>query len=653
MSNLTDFILNNPLEAFQVFLFVFIFFGFCIFIHELGHFLAAKWRGLHIIAFSIGFKKIWGFKHNGIEYRIGCIPCGGYVDLPQIDATGEPKDENGNPLPRAKPIDKIITALAGPLFNILFGIALGCVVWHYGILQDTPKMQEIRVENIDKYSPEYKAGLRKDDIITELNGEQLNCTWNGFVRKIFFSVGKVKLTVKRGDKILHIAYKPKPNEKRTPREKIAYPFFTPSIPLECSVVPGSPADKGGLKTGDIIIKINEKQVIGFNEFNEILRFNRGEPITFTVKRNGKTVEVKNVRPKVFDTGYPQIGVILTGVLIAEIVSVSDENVSLRVFKPGDIILKVNGIQIDNPNRLSALIEQADGKPLRFTIKRDGKIRYVTASFPVNPEQLNKAGTIHFGSLAVNYTYDKKRIWAASVLKGTPAKKAGMHDYDIILEVNGEKVTSAAKFIASIRNSGGKKVDIKVERDGKPLSLAIIPEKSYAVSLGIRMIWIAHPTPWKQFVQVIDMTYKSLRGMFYHMTTGGSTLKPSHLSGPVGIFRVIAVTFERSGWKQALFIVVMITYSLAILNIMPLPVLDGGHIVLALIEWIRGGKPLSARIVQPVFMTFIILLMSMMVYVTYFDFWRMTSVKKEYRFLPVTEQSDIPANGGTVTPDTAN
>ena len=63
--------------------------GFCVFIHELGHFLAAKWRGMHIVAFSIGFKKAWSKTVNGIDYRIGWLPFGGYVDLPQIDTTQE------------------------------------------------------------------------------------------------------------------------------------------------------------------------------------------------------------------------------------------------------------------------------------------------------------------------------------------------------------------------------------------------------------------------------------------------------------------------------------------------------------------------------------------------------------------------------------
>ena len=68
---------------------VFVFFaiGFCIFSHELGHFLAAKWRGLHVDAFSIGFRAFWKKKYRGVEYRIGYLPFGGYCEIPQIDAT--------------------------------------------------------------------------------------------------------------------------------------------------------------------------------------------------------------------------------------------------------------------------------------------------------------------------------------------------------------------------------------------------------------------------------------------------------------------------------------------------------------------------------------------------------------------------------------
>ena len=76
--------------------FVFIAIGFCIFSHELGHFLAAKWRGMHIDAFSLGFRPFWKKKINGVEYRLGWLPFGGYVELPQVDATDAvPKAADG------------------------------------------------------------------------------------------------------------------------------------------------------------------------------------------------------------------------------------------------------------------------------------------------------------------------------------------------------------------------------------------------------------------------------------------------------------------------------------------------------------------------------------------------------------------------------
>ena len=110
-------------------LFAFIAIGFCIFSHELGHFLAGKWRGLHIDAFSLGFKAFWKKKINGVEYRLGWLPFGGYVELPQVDAPDVvPKAADGTELPRAKPLDRLITAAAGPLFNIISGLLIGCIV---------------------------------------------------------------------------------------------------------------------------------------------------------------------------------------------------------------------------------------------------------------------------------------------------------------------------------------------------------------------------------------------------------------------------------------------------------------------------------------------------------------------------------------------
>ena len=148
------------------FLFVALFaLGFTIFIHELGHFLAARRRGLIITRFSIGFgPKIFGWTSNGVEYRLSAIPFGGYVALPQLADMGRLEGENRHdskdpekvettdiqaawkdmeedekdeklktaPLPKISYTDKMIVAVMGAVFNILLAFTLSSVLWFFG-----------------------------------------------------------------------------------------------------------------------------------------------------------------------------------------------------------------------------------------------------------------------------------------------------------------------------------------------------------------------------------------------------------------------------------------------------------------------------------------------------------------------------------------
>ena len=134
------------------FIFVALFaLGFTIFIHELGHFLAARRRGLVITRFSIGFgPKIFGWTRNGVEYRLSAIPFGGYVALPQLvdmgrlegkeeieqdsrpfkswDEDEESSETNSKPLPKISYADKMIVSVMGAVFNILLAFSLACVL---------------------------------------------------------------------------------------------------------------------------------------------------------------------------------------------------------------------------------------------------------------------------------------------------------------------------------------------------------------------------------------------------------------------------------------------------------------------------------------------------------------------------------------------
>src|SRR5688572_12011711 len=155
---------------------VLLLFNLLIFVHELGHFLAARWRGLKIERFAIWFgKPIWKTKIGDVEYCLGTIPAGGYVSLPQmapmeaIEGKGEERKE---PLPPISAMDKIIVAFAGPLFSFLLAVAFAVVVWGVGKPMDVDKTTTIGW--VDQDGPAWKAGLRPGDRILEVDNQPVS-----------------------------------------------------------------------------------------------------------------------------------------------------------------------------------------------------------------------------------------------------------------------------------------------------------------------------------------------------------------------------------------------------------------------------------------------------------------------------------------------
>ena len=510
--------------------FMVIFFGLCIFIHELGHFLAAKWRGLHIVAFSIGFRKIWWKKINGIEYRIGCIPVGGYVDLPQIDSTAEElKDENGRILPRAKPLDRIIVAFAGPFFNMLFGLLLGIVIWVHGLPQDTPSLTEIKVESVQENSPEWKAGLRAGDVIYALNGERFDTTWNGFINKILFTIGEVTLSVRREGRDFQITYKPAVNKSVSPEEEIAYPFFFPEIPLYLYPRSGSPAEKAGIKKGDRLLRLNGKAIHSIDELQYQLLFDDGKPIDLVLLRGKEEIRISGLVPEPIEL---------------------------------------------------------EGEKGRWLL-----------GFTNNP--------------------------ITAVQDGLPMQKAGARKGDKIIEVGGQKVSDISEIQQLVRKLQGKTVELKIERDGKVLTLAAAPKFLRYTTLGVDFASVTHPNPFIQLKRVMVLTWNSLRGIGYSignslkLTEQHTTIRPKHMSGPIGIGKYLYLSVYRGSLVLGLNVVVIITFNLGIINLLPIPILDGGHILLALLE-LLFRRPVSRKILEPISISFIALLIGFMVFVSFYD-----------------------------------
>ncbi len=535
-------------------LFVVFFFGMCIFVHELGHFLVARWRGLHVDAFSIGFKKVWAKKINGVEYRIGCLPLGGYVELPQVDAaTDSPKAADGTPLPPAKPLDRLLTAAAGPICNIIFGLLLGCVVWIVGIPQDTPKMRAVEVAVIEEDSPEYKAGLRPGDRITKVNGKSFYLAWKDFVVEILTNIGEVELEVERDGKTLQIKYLPAVNTRQMAVEKTAYPFFLPRIPIELHPEKGSVAEQAGIKTGDQLLSINGVPCEHFMMVQNFINYYGDKPLDLEIRRR--------------DSG-------------------KIENIQLQ--------------PVDLPDELDFL-------------------------------------TVYYTGVSLS-----PQLQIMGIFKDFPAEHSGLHPGDIIKKINDQEVRSFQAYSDQIQAFKAEPFELTVERNGQLLTIRTQAKAVRPRSIGVEFMLRDHPNPFQQFTGLIELTAKSIRSMAVRLgynlgvTDQQSNLSARNMSGPVGM-AVVLYRSVRLSPAMGLYFVVMISFALAIFNLLPLPVLDGGHVFMALIE-IVFRRPLPVIAVKIVSYIFVGLLILLMLYVTYMDVLRVLPANKAFP-AEKTENSD--------------
>jgi regulator of sigma E protease len=524
-------ILRVGLIVFEVLL----IFNLLIIVHELGHFLAARWRGLHVDKFGVWFgRPIFKRTIGGVEFSLGWIPAGGFVLLPQMatmEAVEGKAGVSSSNLPPIKPLDKIIVAAAGPLFSFLLALLFATIVWIVG-----RPMAEADTTTVVGYVapdvPAAKAGFKPGDKILEVDGHPVT-RFSGGVDSITWFVVRsegavIPFKVQRGDQILTIDSgfeKPETSgwERKSLRQVGLQPAITPVI---AKVAPDSEAAKAGLEANDEIVDIGGEKIYYLKQISEWAQRHSGQPLPLTVIRDGRRFHV-DMQPG---------RLVISGVI-------ENSPADVAKLQKGDKIIALNDQPIYDIDAINQYVDANPDKVLTLTVQRGSQTIAVRIRPAVPDRPIAQEGKVH--PIIGFYT--------------------GENTDGITWDAGGQMTT-------------------------------------------------AHIPPIEQVSAGVETITNTIGALF----SPQSDIKLQHLSGPVMIMRTYYLLFQSEfGWQLALWFSVVLNINLAIINLLPIPVLDGGHILLAILEAIRR-RPLNIRLLEVLQGACAILLIGFMLYVSFYD-----------------------------------
>ncbi len=299
-----------------------------ILVHEWGHFLAARWRGLKVEKFYIWFgKPIWKRVYNGVEYGLGSIPLGGFVQLPQMGPMGgiEGEEEGKEKLPTITPLDKIIVAFAGPLFSFLLAVVFAWMVYFLGM--PDRRIHTTTIGWVDPKSAAAEAKFQPGDKILTIDGVEVH-SWDEPIDSV-----KERIAFSKGEKIVFIVqregeakpvriesgFKVQPGGwfQRRGLRTVGLSWEFPAKVYE--VLKDSAGERAGLKKGDVVLSVNGARVHSYAAIFDIAARQSDKPITMAVSRDGKEQNITLTplapsKPEKLPEDDQVKGQLLTGVL---------------------------------------------------------------------------------------------------------------------------------------------------------------------------------------------------------------------------------------------------------------------------------------------------------------------------------------------------
>lgn len=587
--------------------------GLVIFVHELGHFLAARWCKVRVDCFSLGFgPRIFGWRRGATLYQIAAVPLGGYVKMAGEEGEGGPVQPDDL---RAKSVgQRFFIFSGGVLMNVLFGLIVFPIVLFLGVPFSSPTIGEALPGG-----PAWHARLAPGTRVLAVNDEPVISFMFIGNEVALGDRDEVKLTVLDPGSTTprDVRLEPRYLEKEGFLSIEVAPAKDPAHTLDVDAE--GPAAKAGLVDGDRLVAIADG-LEGAPLWRQLeLGLLAGEPLLLEVERDGAVRKVAVGPEPIAVEGARVFGITAPKNRVLDLRTNSDL-ADLGIAKD-DRVVSVGGVPIRREGDLERALAGAPGAT-HWVVRRQGR------TLELDLGSLDRTRALALcDDLALEYDKESTEI---VLTQGAPAAKAGLKDGDRVVRLDdvGVETWNALFEITKDAAKRGANLSFTVERAGAEgtefVTLDVAPgayEAPYwgfapapdnyvyraptlaaALETGMKSSWQSLVDAWRTLTRIArgDVSSKNIGGII--------------------MIGQVSYSFSSEGLAKLFFFLCMLSMNLAFLNVLPIPVLDGGHLFFLLVERIKGS-PVSERVQGYSQIVGLVLIVSLMIYVTYNDLMR--------------------------------
>lgn len=604
--------------------------GLLIFVHELGHFLAARAAGVRVEVFSLGFgTRIWGFQWRGTDFRLSAVPFGGYVMV----AGQDPSDDRYPPEEclYAKSVgQRALFWSGGVLMNALVALVVFPLVFFAGVAFQAPV-----IGSVQPGGAAWEAGLQPGDRILAVADKPVR-SFENLAIEVALAGGKpLSLRIRRGDAgdgnaEQTVVVLPQFNDAGGRYDLGIGPAVADELP-KLEVEPDSPAARAGVQAGDGLVAVDGHAARGdtLPAALQALGDADGKPVALRVRRADRELDLQlQPAPETDPKKVPlRIGVRLLDRVVAGLRQNQPllERIGLQ---RGDTLLAVDG-QPFTQGKLGVVA--AGSGELALVVKRAGREVAWRCSMTAEERQ-------QLGDLVALRVDDSLLLDPAP---GLPAAVAGLRPGDRIESIDGKPIREFGDLKKAIERATEQPLRLQVARAGNAPRTQFLDPQRGDLALEERLELTLKPSRQPMFVTGLEVIGAERSEMVRAASFGEALQLGTALSldlvkqlyltmkrmvtGEVGaknlggIIRISQVSYHAAerGWTWFLYLMAMLSVNLAFVNLLPIPVLDGGHLLFLLIEKVKGS-PISARVFGYSQMLGLVFVLMLVLFVTYND-----------------------------------